>query len=369
VDVSLNLVLFIPLGAGLGLLGVRPVRALMVLALTTLTVEVLQLSLVVGRDASLSDLITNTIGGTAGYWASRRWRDILHPSQKTSLIVACLGAAAWLLIQGFTGFAFQRDLPPTVYYGQWAAELGQCERFTGEVVSVRLPATPLPGTRLASSPEVRSALLNPRSVLEVRARSGQPTTGLAPIFSIFDDRQREIVLLGQDGRDLIYRVRTRTGGLGLRGPALRLREALPRDADFPFQLRASYRPGQYDLETIGGTDSSTGTLVLSASWGWAMFLPFDHAFGEEMPWLTMLWVGGLLFAVSYYAGHSGQLGRPTAVIMLLILLAIGLGLIPALAGFSVFQPLEWVAGMLGPALGFSLGTRGRVTQGPTFSTE
>src|SRR5688500_13671473 len=66
VDVLLNLLLFIPLGVGLRMAGWPiPVAAIAALLLS-LTVESLQSFVVVGRDASLSDLIFNTAGAALG---------------------------------------------------------------------------------------------------------------------------------------------------------------------------------------------------------------------------------------------------------------------------------------------------------------
>lgn len=359
VDVSLNIVLFIPLGLGLGLLGVTWLRGWMVIVLTTLSIEVLQLSIVTGRDASLSDLVTNTIGGWSGLVIAANWRRILFTSPRTSALLATTGAVAWLVVQGFTTFALQRTLPRSVYYGQWAPELGQFERFTGKVTAVHLNSLALPGTRLANSDVVREQLLSPGSILEVRALSGLPTLDLAPLFSIFDDRQREIVLVGQDGRDLIFRVRTRTAPLGLRSPALRLARALPEQPDTPVRVRAQYETGHYRLDARIGQDSHSRDMALSASWGWTFLLPFDHAFGREMPWLTMLWVGGLLLPIGYYAGRSRRDQGKSAWVLLLGLLAIGLVLIPMFAGFAVGQPLEWAGGLVGGMGGFRLAANPR----------
>jgi hypothetical protein len=361
VDVTLNIVLFVPLGLGLGLLGMTWSRGLLLVGVTTLTVEVLQLSVVAGRDASLSDLITNMLGGLLGLALALRWRQILFPSSRASALVAVTGAVAWLGLQGFTAFALQRVLPRSVYYGQWAPVLGQFEPFTGTVVSARLNEIPLPGTRLGNSDTVRKALLAPGSVLEVKATSGHPTHDVAPIFSIFDDRQREILLLGQDGLDLVFRVRTRTGPLGLRGPALQLSHALPPDTGVSIELRARYRPGHYQLDADVAGQRHTRDLALSASWGWTFLLPFDHAFGEEMPWLTMLWVGGLLLPIGYYFGRSDGMHSAGTWMLLIGLLPAGLILIPSLAGFSVLHPLEWAAGIAGGVGGFRLGLTSRLT--------
>ncbi|MFH0351853.1 MAG: VanZ family protein, partial [Chromatiales bacterium] len=355
VDVALNVILFVPLGIGLGLLGVSRSRGIAAVVLTTFTIEVLQLSVVIGRDASLSDLITNSIGGGIGYLLGRHWRQVFFTSPRISLWLAAVGVAGWVLVQGFTGWALQRTLPRSVYYGQWAPVLGQFEPFTGTVVSARLDRMPLPGTRLPSSAAVREALLAPQSVLEVRALTGTPTADLAPIFSIFDDRQREIVLLGQNGIDLVYRLRTRSGALRLRSPALRLTGVLPTEPGARVELRARYTPGRYHLEAEIGDKSFSQDLALSVSWGWTFLLPFDHAFGAEMLWLTTLWIAGLLFPVGYYAARSQAVSGRTAAATLVILLFIGLAIIPALSHLDLVHPIEWIAGIAGAVIGFRLG--------------
>ena len=62
VDVTLNCLLFVPLGLGIGIRGVSRWRALILIVATTLTVELLQLKLIIGRDASLSDVLTTQPG-------------------------------------------------------------------------------------------------------------------------------------------------------------------------------------------------------------------------------------------------------------------------------------------------------------------
>src|SRR5687767_3754236 len=54
VDVLNNVLLFIPLGLGLRLMGLRTSRVLMLGFFTSVSIELLQLTFVPGRDASLS---------------------------------------------------------------------------------------------------------------------------------------------------------------------------------------------------------------------------------------------------------------------------------------------------------------------------
>src|SRR5690606_2962780 len=64
VDVIQNLLLFAPLGAGLAMLGLPLTLAIAVAAATSLGVESVQATVLVGRAATLSDVVTNTAGAT-----------------------------------------------------------------------------------------------------------------------------------------------------------------------------------------------------------------------------------------------------------------------------------------------------------------
>jgi glycopeptide antibiotics resistance protein len=65
-DVAQNLVLFAPLGASLFLATRSHTKSIIAGAALSLAVELLQLHVIRGRDASLSDWISNTMGTAAG---------------------------------------------------------------------------------------------------------------------------------------------------------------------------------------------------------------------------------------------------------------------------------------------------------------
>src|SRR5690606_22123238 len=96
---------------------------------------------------------------------------------------------------------------------------------------VELAGLRLPPPRLDDSPRV-ARLLRDGQPLRVTAIAGTPPPSLASIFSIHDDRRREIILIGAEGDDLVLRVRTRAAALRLDHPDLRLPGAL-----------ADFRPG------------------------------------------------------------------------------------------------------------------------------
>ncbi len=66
VDFLLNILLFVPLGLGLALAGFSWRRAVLLAGLLSFGVELLQMKIIVGRDASLGDVMTNTTGGGVG---------------------------------------------------------------------------------------------------------------------------------------------------------------------------------------------------------------------------------------------------------------------------------------------------------------
>ena len=66
VDFFNNVVMFVPLAAGLALAGVRRWLVLLLCFLLTGLIELLQVAVIVGRDANLGDVLANTLGGAVG---------------------------------------------------------------------------------------------------------------------------------------------------------------------------------------------------------------------------------------------------------------------------------------------------------------
>src|SRR6266550_6929494 len=134
-DAILNILLFVPLGVGLALCGVAPKRAILVMSGLSILIETAQLLVIPGRDASIGDVLTNTVGGAVGFVASRYARVWLSPSggQATRLIAGW--AAIWLMIQAISSFSFAPSIPETQYYGQLAPSLGGFAVFQGRVLT------------------------------------------------------------------------------------------------------------------------------------------------------------------------------------------------------------------------------------------
>src|SRR5262245_109180 len=223
-DGILNAALFVPLGAALGMAGWRPVRALALGALLSLGVESAQF-LIPGRDPSLADFLFNTAGtllGIALGCSAPAWWGARPPIGDVLTITAAIGTG---LIFCLTGFLFRASFPVDTYYGGLVPRFGHLEWYGGRVLQASVGGLEIPSGVITRSAEVRQLLLS-GATIQVRAYAGPEPQGLAPLFAIDDHHQREILLLGIDGIDVVFRYRTRAIAARLRGPELRVRGVL-----------------------------------------------------------------------------------------------------------------------------------------------
>lgn len=311
-DAVLNVLLFVPLGMALGL---SPRRRWLILALVppvlSLAVEAVQL-LLPARQSALGDLVANSAGGWLGLAGTRLRAAWLRPAPRRAFRLGAAwvaGAVGALLV---TGWLLQPSFPESVWYGQWTAELGHLEAYRGRVLEARIGNRALPSRRLDDPAEAR-ALLAAGAPVRVRFVAGPPPPGVAPVFSIFDERRREILLLGADGRDLVLRYRTRALEARFDQPDLRLRGAFrnvapgdtleltvhrPVDAGFCARLRmpASVRASRCGLRDSVGR-------------GWALLrYPARVARGPR-PLLDFLWGALLALPAGWWLLPPSERGR------------------------------------------------------------
>ena len=93
-DVIANLMLFLPFAIGLRLSGASWRRTVLLCAAISFTVELLQLVVIPGRDASLSDVLTNTSSGAIGAALAPHLPGAFRPSTVHARRLATLGAVA-----------------------------------------------------------------------------------------------------------------------------------------------------------------------------------------------------------------------------------------------------------------------------------
>ena len=322
-DSVLNVLLFLPLGAtvarpGDGLRGVAKAAAAG-LALS-LTVELAQFA-VPGRHTALGDLLTNAAGAGLGGSLAVTARAWLRMSGRPRRGVTAVWGAAVAAVLLTTSWLLGPSLPRSTYWVQHAPALGQFDTFPGRVVEARTGDLSLPSGRLNTKrrEQLRSRLLR-RPRLSADAVFGEPTQGLAPVVSIFDDRQREILVLGQDSDDLVFRMRRRADALGLERPEHRAPRLLagvePGDT-----VRIGALPSGRDGRGERGPDGAplclaTGRSVLCGlgfrpGRGWRLLV--DPGLDPEATrWADGAWLALLFLPLGFWA-NPGWEWRGTVV--------------------------------------------------------
>ena len=324
-DGVLNGVLFLPLGAALSITGWRALGAIALGALLSLSVETAQFA-IPGRDPSLSDVLFNTLGVAFGIALARSssiwWRPRPHAAGVLS-IMAALGTASLITLTGILlGPAFPEDL----YYGGWTPHFGHLEWYGGRVLQASLDGLAIPPGVLANSPQVRQKL-RASAAVQVRAFAGPPPPGLAPLFTIHDGHQREILLLGVDGDDMVLRYRRRAVAWGFTEPDIRARGALHgvsrRDSLSIVVRRAD--PG-YCVRVNAMERCGLGYTI---GIGWALLLG-----GQPVPlWLhsvfNVCWTAALFFPIGLWARFAWAFLAAAALSLAsLLILPPFIGLLP-----------------------------------------
>ena len=352
VDVLLNVALFVPLGVGLRMAGWPLLRAAATAFAVSAAVELVQ-SAIPGRDPTLSDIVTNSVGGALGAALAGWSAHLVTPVPHTARLLAAGWATLWLAQTAATAALIQPALPRSWYWGQLAPDLPQFEQFTGRVDSATAGPRRIRIGRLGRSADVRNALLAGED-LRATTTPGGATAGLAPIVSLFDGQQREIALLGRWGDDLVYRLRTRSFDFRLRPPGIRLPNAF-HAADTLVQVTGRFDPSAGTFAaSLGGTQVRIERIVpLDAQWGWSLLLPFPYAHGIESTWLTALWVFGWMVMLGYWA----MAYRPAALAGAGLVLVLGLGAVPRLWELPPATMIDGLAGFGGLAVGAMVAAR------------
>lgn len=351
-DVVLNLLLFTPLAAGLALLGWRWTRVVAVCALLSLAVETTQYLAGTGRDASLSDVLTNTASAGLGAAVALRLGLLVGPGPAAARRLSLAAAAAWLGLLLFTAASMRPWTPPGRLRNYCTASYPTGEVFAGTARTMALDGASLACDRDLPDPRgFRRSLRRGRVVLETVATTRGPSGGRAVIHLV---RTPDATVLGlvQQGRTAVYHAPTAARAFKLFPPALRLSDAFPTGPDGLVELAAGTTGRRLWLATAHDEGRRSVELSLSPAFGWTLLFPIPIHPGPWLRVLAALWLGGSILPAAYWAGHTR---RPAASLGAVGAAAIaGLGLVPALTGFDPVHWSEWAGAGLGVALGWAL---------------
>lgn len=348
-DFLLNVGLFIPLGAALGWRGMRFLTTAAVAVSFTVFIEAAQLSLIPGRDSNPGDVVANSVGGALGWWLLVKNPPLAARAgaRGSSPALIAVSLAVSLLTGGLQ--LMRPVFPDGTYHTQWAADFPHMGRFTGEVLSSRLGPLTLDGPPwgIERPDSVRELLLR-RAPLKVRVVPDTVSWGGAPIFSIFEERTGEVVMLAQFDSDLVYRYRVLGSRLLLDQPELRA-----------WNLLEAIEPGRATTLTVrpdgrgfclgAGTREQCG-LGFSPGDTWMLLYAPDWLDPPLRRVVSALWV-----LVLFVPAGAFVRGRGTAALSVTLAVA-GLALGPRLTGFPLPPVMELVCAAVGLGVG-SLLTR------------
>ena len=344
-DVLVNVLLLLPFGAALATAGVPLSRCVLGGALLSAGVEFAQLY-VPGRDPSLGDVVSNTLGSGLGFVlvaTAPHWMLPKGPHASRFSRIAAVSAAA--LCYG-TGWLLTPAPPEPPYFALWTPNLGRLEWYRGRVRDVTLGDVALPPGPVANSAAMHELLLASRGfTLHVRAITGPRTGRLGGFLVIEGERGRELLLIGPDRDDLVFRFRTRAVALHLRldAPDIRfsnaLRSAAPGDT---LALTVHGSRGRYTMTTNASRAEGLGYTVGS---GWA-FLTYPEALPNWFKTsLSFLWVAALWAPAAFWARTRSDAWVMGAAV------AAGLLGVPAVTPLCPTPLLHWAAAGLGGLAG------------------
>ena len=278
VDVVLNVLLFAPLGLGLGLAGVHAPRAIAAMCVCSLSIEFAQL-LIPGRDSSLGDLIMNSCGGACGFGVGVLADRLLQPTRRAALLLGIAWLGVWLALRAASGALLIPDATDLRYFGQIRRALGGRAPFSGDVISASMNERPIPNTAFRNSNEVARAINTDDGVLfDLVVVPRERQHGLTSIVRIVDGKFDEIALLARDGPDFVFGVRNQAANLRLRPLYFALRDVFspePRETvgTDTLRFRARYSRGGVTLSVEQAGSLRQSFIPLTPSLAWRLLMP------------------------------------------------------------------------------------------------
>jgi hypothetical protein len=359
VDVLLNILLFVPVGVGLGLYGVRfRLAAFFALACTCL-VEALQFFVVPGRYASFRDILTNCAGALIGYALGRHWRVLIAPNHGAARTLATMAAILWLATQTFTAWAMGISPPPEPWWAQLQPDHEEYPAiFTDKIVGLSVGSVQIDYSDQIPGDEADGIREQILAGAPFRAVVADVATNraFAPIAIISAGPVHDVVWWAQDGHDGVFSVTVRGTLIGLRTPSVRIGDAFPKVRGDTVALTGSYRHGWYELQVANPSGVHRRDLRASPSWGWAFLLPFPlWAFGSTINLLTAFYLAAVWCVLGYWNARSVSVANVVVpVSRMAVGMLLGLGAAPIVLGLPLAHWSEWLAAIVGGASGWAI---------------
>ena len=347
VDSVLNIALFVPLGLAVRIGWPSSGRWwLVAIAALSLGIEVLQLRVITGRDASLGDLLFNTLGGAVGggaaslaglLWRNKRRRSAAAIGAMSGA-VGLFAAVAWALIPAqLPGWHWVQLAPVRMGY----------ETFSG---SVRLRT--LGREWMAGDSITRPTRAPTDTVQLVVAAAPLFAPGGHSLVARLANPHGVEFQVGVLGHDLTFRQRVNGTLVKLRAPTVRLSGGAAADSG-DFTLIVVRNRATWWVRSVSPQRQIYKALPNSLGLGWQLLSPTEHVSQLLTSTLQHLWPALVLLAVGVAAGFAWAPWLAVGTTLGVGLL--GLGVLPVLIGLSMSTLAELTVAVVGACLGVWLG--------------
>ena len=348
VDFSLNLALFVPLGAAIWNATGSWRHAVVAGFLVSMVIETLQFQLIAGRDATVGDVLANGLGTLTGAGialGSRRVRDA------TAATARRFAAAAGLLTALLVSLAAVLLLPhqtTNLLFVQWSPVKKDEAVFRGNLESVEFN-----GRQLQRRDTVRAhqSIDSVTRSHVVKATVRGPVPG-APRQAVIIRlaHLEEGLQLAQRGDGVAFRAYSFASRFRLRTVQVMLDEAFPRpgaERAGTVTIEARSTPERIVVRANRQGERITSVAVpRTIGLAWAFFLPWNAAIGPDWWPANTCWIAGLMFPVSLLTGRAQRLAGPRSTSLIrwwpIAVVAVTLVVMAPLTGLSQLQPFEWL---------------------------
>lgn len=341
-DLLANILLFLPLGTALRWRDVPRRRALLLVLCLTITVELLQRFVIPGRQGSLGDVLTNTLGGALG-WSTGRALARAFGERRLAPRLAVALAVAWTTATAAATWLLQPAGPVESVFGVCGPPPNATPCFPGSLLGdgeLQAPdGTWRPITRALS------ARVGAGSAIRARVVDG----GWAPLSALVTgvetpDTRQGVLVLRQRGQDLLLFARSHGDALGLWTPVVIARGVFVAPGD--------------TLALAGGAGGrerwvSFGERRIAVTYGpadaWRALYPWTGPSRATLAVVGALYHAAVLFLLGYWGSAIGHPARRVALLLGTPLLALGgialaLGTPPAGAGTAAACAAGLLAG-------------------------
>ncbi|MES2523911.1 MAG: VanZ family protein [Gemmatimonadota bacterium] len=357
-DAIANVVLFVPLGASLVLLGMTVRTAVAVCATLAFGIELTQsMGVPTGRIASASDFLTNSAGAAAGALLAT-WRHTIAFPRKRAAVALVSGwtiACSALLIATAWAVSAPSPLPSAAAVLPATSALPFTPGFgwyAGEIAGTLVDDVEFP--HRGTGPMIVQVPRKTRHIARVAIVGRDARGGLVPIlYAHAPNEGAAHYIVAQRGRDALLRGESRAGTLGLAPLDLIVPDAfVERSMGLSDTTLATARVSGRALElTVSrGAERWSGLLLRTPTVGWTLIQSLVGVSSRPAAALTALWLIMLTLPLGYW-GWWCRRARAGAIIGSVIIVSACLTTSVRAFGISDPPPWQWYTMLAGIALG------------------